>query len=133
MVCNAAQTCVSGNCRCPKGPVAGCTGTCCAGGTQCCGNGACQTQHSNGLGQSYYDCNPLYSPGQTTLAAATAAADAWNAGTSFANCDAYCLARQTNTQCAVWCYGISSFAGRVALNTTNNVCLCPSATSPTWN
>jgi hypothetical protein len=114
--------------------VAGCSGTCCPGGTQCCSNGACQTQHSNGLGQSYYDCNPLYSAAQTTSAAAKAAADAWNAGTDIPGiCDAYCLSRQTASQCATWCYGISNFAGRVALNTTNNVCICPVAGSPTWN
>src|SRR5216683_364224 len=132
-VCNATQTCVSGSCKCPTGPVAGCSGACCAGGTQCCTN-ACPTQHSNGLGQNYYDCNPLYSPRQTTVAAATAAADAWNTGTTFTTCDSYCLARQTGSKCAVWCYGISGFAGLVALNTTNNVCICPVVgSSPSWN
>jgi len=134
--CPPSAVCVSNACQCPKGPVAGCSGTCCPGGTQCCGNGACQTQHSNGLGQSYFDCNPLYSPAQTTLAAATAAAKAWNDGpvTSSSTCgDPYCVARQTSTQCAVWCYGISNFAGRVGLNTTNAICICPTGMSPNWN
>ncbi len=139
--CNAAcatgATCTSGACLCPKGPTTGCGGTCCAGGTGCCAAGACQTKHANGLGQSYFDCNPLYAPAQTTQAAALAAADAWNPGTTYVGtvCDPYCVARQTASQCAVWCFGISNVAGRVGLNGISNVCsaACPGLSSPTWN
>jgi hypothetical protein len=115
--------------------VNGCNGACCAGGTQCCSNGACQTQHSNGLGQSYFDCNPIYTPAQTTQTAAMAAADAWSAGTTIVGtiCDPYCLSRQTGSQCATWCYGGSNFAGLVRLNTANNACLCPTVQSRPWN
>lgn len=31
----------------------------CGGGQRVCGGNACQTTHSDGLGQSFYDCNPL--------------------------------------------------------------------------
>jgi hypothetical protein len=41
-----------------------CHGSCCPG-TGCCGPGGtqCQTQHSNGVGQNYYDCASLATPG----------------------------------------------------------------------
>lgn len=135
--CATGATCTSGACRCPQGPTLGCNGACCSGGNQCCAaGGACQTQHSNGLGQHYFDCNPPYAPARTTLAAARAAADAWSAGTTYEGivCDPYCVARQTASQCAVWCYGISPLAGRVGL-TNSIVCqgACPYAGYQTWN
>lgn len=134
----AGGVCSGGSCLCPAGPASGCSGQCCSGGTQCCTSGACPTQHSNGLGGSYYDCNPLYSPAQTTHAAALAAADSWNTGimTWDGNtvCGSYCVGRQTATQCAVWCYGISPLAGHVGLNNLSNACtVCPTPGSPTWN
>ncbi|MFL5439322.1 MAG: hypothetical protein ACJ79W_09195, partial [Myxococcales bacterium] len=94
-----------------------------------------QTQHNNGLGQLYFDCNFLYSPqNPTTEQAATAAANAWSAiGTNRGICDPFCIGRQTGSQCAVWCYGGSNVAGRVSLNTLSNVCVCPNPGSPTWN
>jgi hypothetical protein len=48
-------------------------------------------------------------------------------------CDPYCIGRQTGSQCAVWCFGISPFAGRVGLDASSTVCLCPTLASPTWN
>jgi hypothetical protein len=106
--------------------------TCCAG-TGCCGD-SCQTTHSNGLGQSFYDCNPL---GTLTLASATAAANAWDIGTaSFdmsATCGGGCYGRQTASACAVWCYS-GSFTGKVSRNDINNACLCPpQAVVGDWN
>jgi hypothetical protein len=134
--CATGATCSAGACQCPQGPTLGCGGTCCAGGTQCCGGNACETPHSNGLGGSYFDCNALYAPAQTTHAAALGAADSWNAGTTYdgtTSCGTYCIGRQTATQCAVWCYGLSPVAGRVALDGLDPTCLCPTLASPTWN
>jgi hypothetical protein len=81
-------------------------------------------------------CDAPYAPAQTTELAATRAADAWAAGTTYPAtvCGTFCLGRQTENQCAIWCYGISPLAGHVSLNTISNACvLCPTVTSPTWN
>ena len=134
--CATGAACSGSTCICPSGPSVGCGGACCAGGAACCTGGGCPIEHSNGLGQSYFDCNPLYLPGSaTTLAAAWAAADAWSTGTTYADvpCGPYTLARQTESQCAVWAYGASPVAGRVALDSGSSVCLCPGQGSPSWN
>ncbi len=112
-----------------------CGGSCCAG-TGCCEGGTCQTGHSNGLGQSFLDCTATYpTPDQTTKVAALAAADAWSAGTTYDGivCDPYCIARQTSSSCAVWCYGASPRAGRVNV-TASLVCIaaCPDVGFATW-
>jgi hypothetical protein len=114
-----------------------CGGTCCAGGDACC-SGACPPAHSNGLGQSYFaGCDAPYAPSQTTEAAARLAADAWASGATFPGttiCGPYCVARQTASECAIWCYGISPVAGRVLRNTIDNACaICPTSGSPEWN
>jgi len=104
----------------------------------CCGNG-CATIHSNGLGQNYFDCFPLGTPGSAgtyNLTMAQEARAAWPmAGTdSTATCPGSQAAafRQTSTMCAVWVYS-GSLAGYVHLNAANNSCLCPSGSDPTWN
>ncbi len=136
-VCLASATCTTGTCQCPAGPQAGCGGACCAGGTACCGS-ACPPEHSNGLGQTFFHCNPV---GTLTLDSASAAAQAWRAtsinqytGFQMGGCltDA-CLGWQTANACAVWCYGTDPLGGHVNLNTISNGCFCPSVASPTWN
>jgi hypothetical protein len=126
--CLATETCSSGVC-CPTGAVV--CGTSCCAGTGCCGT-ACQTEHSNGLGQHFYDCDPL---GTYDASSAAAAAQAWNSSVSTVPivCAASdCLRSQTDTACPVWCYS-GSLGGRVALNTTGNSCVCPSTGTPNWN
>jgi hypothetical protein len=97
----------------------------CCNGTDCCAGGTCQAQHSNGLGQSYFSCDAL---GTLTLAAATAAANAWNVGTASYDmslvCGGGCYGRQTPSGCAVWCYS-GNFAGKVDRNDISTQCLCP--------
>jgi hypothetical protein len=134
--CPSGATCTGGGCACDVSRPQPCGATCCAG-SGCCAGNACQTEHSNGLGQHYYDCSPLYVPGgATTRGAAFAAADAWAAGTTYDGtvCDPYCIARRTASQCAVWCYGDSPLAGRVKL-TGSLVCrdACPYADYATWD
>jgi hypothetical protein len=133
-VCPTGATCTAGACACPAGQSTTCGGTCCAG-TGCCSSGSqCQTVHSNGLGQSYYDCNPL---GTYTAAAALEAAAAWNpsgAPASGLSCASqYCLGWQASNACAVWCYGQDILGGHVNLNTISIACICPIDSSPTWN
>ena len=116
----------------------------------CCG-ASCQPQHLNGLGQSYYDCSALGTPGNAgtyTMAMATEARAAWpfvgNANTL--QCPLFggranCVSQQANTGCAVWCYTNdrnTGLAGHVNLNTQTMFggvysCICPTVNSPTWN
>jgi hypothetical protein len=107
-----------------------CGASCCAG-TGCC-TGGCQTAHSNGLGQSYYDCGAL---GTYSSATAQAAAAAWapTGGTNTTDVQGNCLSRQTATACATWCYA-GPFLGKVNLNTISVACIPPQTlSSPTWN
>ena len=136
--CPASATCSSGTCHCPAGPQAGCGGACCAGGDACCG-AACATQHTNGLGGSngglFYDCNATHAASATTKTAALAAADAWEGGITYDGtvCDPFCIARQTASACAVWCYVGSSMAGRAkAVGSLACVGACPYADYVPW-
>jgi hypothetical protein len=100
-----------------------------------------QTQHPNGLGQSYVDSAPLGVPGNPTTytsSMANAAANSWpSSGTvgsgacgSGPNASQY-VRKQTPTSCAVWAY-TKSMAGYVHLNAANNTCYCPTASDPAW-
>jgi hypothetical protein len=135
--CATGATCTNGSCACPAGPLDGCQGACCAGGTSCCGSGACETEHSNGLGQHFYDCNPLYEPPSTTTQqAAQAAALAWAPAGAFdptVFCDPSCVAIKTGAACAIWCYGQSPSAGR-AKATASIACAsaCPWSDYAVW-
>jgi len=135
--CATGATCTSGTCRCPAGPTPGCNGACCAGGTSCCGDASCPLAHSNGVGQTFFDCNPL---GTHDLAQATKAAQAWrpaplNQFSGFqVGCPTNdCLGWQTGSACGVWCYGADILGGRVNVNTISIQCVCPTTASPTWN
>ena len=99
-----------------------------------------QTQHDNGLGQSYADSGPLGVPGNAatfTANMANSAAMAWpSIGTIISGqCAgpgaAGMVAKQTPTSCAVWVYS-SNRAGHVHLNTANNSCICPTTSDLVW-
>lgn len=134
-VCASGASCAGGSCTCPAAAPVTCGTTakrCCAG-TGCCGT-SCMTGHSNGLGQSFYDCLPLST---FTLQSAMAAADAWSAGTSVdmgGICGAGCYGRQTTTSCATWCYS-GGYTGQVVRNDGGNACTCPPGPGflSTWN
>jgi hypothetical protein len=100
-----------------------------------------QTQHQNGLGQTYNSALPLGNPGAASSynqSMAQAAANAWPAsGTvSSAVCavprNAQMVTKQTTNSCAAWAY-TGQIAGRVHLNTANKNCICPTTSDPTWN
>jgi hypothetical protein len=140
-ICNGASclyTCTSGrsNCNSAAPDTNGCE--CATPG--CCATG-CQTAHSNGVGQQFYDCLDAGTANQTqaTLAcnayAAAVAADGGDAG----QCQLYgCTGPQGNnvlicTSALVGCYcwkfaGIASTTGHVS-----TTCLCPTDTDPIWN
>jgi hypothetical protein len=105
-------------------------GTTCCEGSACCGS-ACQFKHSNGLGQFFFDCVALGTYDATQAAEAAAAWSSTGADTSSFPCGGTtCYARQT-TQCAVWCYN-GADAGKVALNSSNQSCLCPGSGAATY-
>ncbi len=95
----------------------------------------CQTQHSNGVGGSFYDCLPLFTYNGTQ---AQAAATAWEPGGMAVpgptlGCGSLsCLGWQTAHSCGVWCYGSDILQGRV-VTVESIVCVCPTAASATWN
>jgi hypothetical protein len=137
--CATGKSCVNSACVCPAGKL-DCGGACCDG-TLCCPGNACQPAHANGLGQSYFDCSPLGTPGNPatySLSMAQEAAGAWNAsGTSVPTAcgGETCLGWRTSSDCAVWCYG-STLAGYVYRNAIASlVCTCPVVGTPntfTW-
>jgi hypothetical protein len=118
--CASDHVCTSGACAC-------------TGGAECPG-GACPIAHPNGLGGTFFSCNPL-----DTLSAsdAVAAANAFSAAGTTIDMTVFgcasCVARQTASQCAVWCEAGSFFPGKVALDAASLVCQCPTAaTATSW-
>jgi hypothetical protein len=148
LTCPGGASCGASTCSCPSaqggaicGQVAGKGGLCCAG-DGCCGSG-CQTQHDNGLGQHYFDCNAY---GTHTAAEAIRAAEAWSDAGIFSpapGCplDCVCVPDSTGSsavEAAVFCYDTSALTGYVGL-TLNPSCYaaaCPSPgtqTTTPWN
>ncbi|HEX9049586.1 MAG TPA: hypothetical protein VF841_03550 [Anaeromyxobacter sp.] len=143
--CASGASCASGICTCPAaepavcGTTAGSGGTCCAG-NGCCtpaggGPSTCQISHSNGVGQSFYDCVPA---GTYDVTQAQKAAQAWDpggmpvAGYTLGCASQSCLGWQTAHACGVWCYGGDILQGR-AEAVQSLVCPCPTPGSPSWN
>jgi hypothetical protein len=101
-------------------------------GTACCGS-SCQTAHSNGVGQTFYDCNPLDTYNQTTATAACAAFTG-----SAASCTAYACTGNAGSvvcspggACTCWKYdpGNSGVTGKVSTS-----CGCPVSSGATsWH
>lgn len=134
--CGPNEGCSGGSCGCNAG-YSDCNGVaedgCECAGFVCCA-GACAPEHSNGLGQSYYDCAPLGVPGSPasySLQMATSARAAWEAGAdSTALCGAaQAVVREGASACAVWVY-TTSLAGHVYWAAT---CFCPTVFDQTWN
>jgi hypothetical protein len=97
----------------------------------CCGD-ICQTTHSNGAGQTYYDCNPIGAYGS---AAAMAACTAFTGDASRCSDGWYCSAGD-NQVCAVddsdncqkYCWTYSGPSLGVLSD-----CRCPVAMIAPWN
>ncbi len=136
--CSASQVCLGGVCQCQAPTVLACGTACCAGSACCNGDTTCQLAHPNGLGQTYYDCAALGTPGDGTTYTATMAVlagEGWAPGSSgdaaFPCGGGYCNAVVANGQCAVWCYQ-SMLAGYVHLDDLATVCLCPTTGDSKW-
>jgi hypothetical protein len=108
--------------------------------TPICCSGACQPEHTNGLGDNYVlDCQALGTPGNAltyTQAMANAAAAAWSGATdpspSPRSCPGNtCVERTSASECAIWCY-TKSIAGYVVKLPLAS-CRCPTAGDTPWN
>jgi len=127
--CNAATPPDSDGCECAAATQAsqGTVGGCCSG--------ACQTQHSNGIGGTFFDCNP---------------ADTYTAATALEACTAFTgdvtkcssltchgsgggavICSQGASVCDCWQYQ-GTLTGHVDVNSTTT-CYCAIASDPTWN
>ncbi len=127
-----SYTCQAGTSDCNKGTPPDGDGCECAT-PACCGTG-CQTKHSNGFGQFFYDCNP---PGTFTVASAMAACAAYTGNSAMCSTGGLCnnnalVCANGASSCVCWQYQ-GSFAGYVSSDLTGTSCYCPGSTSPTWN
>lgn len=137
-VCAAGIDCVDGIClagSCPSGFIT-CSSdpmtTCECEGTGCCDT-SCQTKHDNGIGQFYFDCEPLGTYNLTQANKARQAyIDAGHPGISSDNVDCgfrIAAARlESASSCATWSYS-GSTAGHVISQET---CVCPTDNSAPW-
>jgi len=127
--CNAGRAPNTDGCECA-------TPGCCAGG--------CQTTHTNGVGQSFFDCAPraAYSQTQATEACVAFTGDPNSCSVPVSLCgmpatQAICSAASTaQGTCYCWEYA-GPLPGKVAAGT--GLCaiaipaLCPSTSDRTWN
>ncbi len=134
------STCVAGRMNCARPAAPSVDDGCECAGTACCAGNTCQTQHTNGVGNTFFDCVAL---GTHNLAQATAAGDRWPVtlavpafnSTACANA-APMRCYQTATSCACWGYStgaVNAGDGRVRLNTVSNGCMCPTVGDAAWN
>jgi hypothetical protein len=101
----------------------------------CCPGEICQTMHSNGVGQSYYDCTPVGTYGLGQAQAACLAFTGKAAECTGAACTGpgqnvvVCSTGAATCQC--WNY-TGTIVGHVHPSTTT-ACSCPSLGDPSWN
>jgi hypothetical protein len=135
--CPAGQVCASGACvaGCPGGTV-NCQGACCPG-TACCGGSGCQTAHSNGVGENYYDCGALGQPGSPATYSQTmateAAAAAGSGHPTFTQCQStgdHVAVLSISSGFAVWSYS-GATAGHV--HVSSSAPTCPTTADSSWN
>ncbi len=125
--CNASTAPDTDGCECAAATMAsqGTVGGCCSG--------KCQTQHSDGLGQSFYDCNPPNTFTVTTALEACTAFTGDSTKCSTMTCNpkgaVVCSAGAGNCDC--WMYQ-GNLVGYVDVNATTT-CYCPISTDPKWN
>jgi hypothetical protein len=114
-------------------------------GTGCC-NGACQTKHSDGLGDAFYDCVALGTQDATQVQKAAAAWDASGSidaaprtySDSKGSINYICDQSTKRNACACWTWnGTGQYAGvghALATNRKATQCFIPFAsTYPVWN
>jgi hypothetical protein len=130
-----SYTCNSGASDCNQGDLTSANTDGCECATPACCGASCETTHSNGVGQSYYDC---LSPATFGSKAGMEACAAY-AGNNAAGCSAgwtcngdttkyVCFSPDGGSSCGPYCWGYSgSGAGKVV------DCTCPGNPRGTWN
>ena len=131
-------TCSAGTYNCDG--LAGCE---CAVGSGCCG-GSCETEHDNGFGQNFYDCEPAstYNLDQALAACAAFTGDIAECADYGVTCDAnddlvddtavVCGDALAGSDCACWAYsGLA--VGYVYNEPVGNNCFCPLVGDPAWD
>ena len=135
-----SYACSAGRADCNAGVAPNLDGCECATST-CCGS-SCQTAHSNGVGQSFYDCvSPstynqtqaqeacqALGPGQQCYAQDCSAAT--DGGTSQVVCSDTVPAT-SQAACVCWAY-TGALAGRVHA-AQSSACVCPGPSDPIWD
>jgi len=108
-----------------------------SGGGGCCAGGSCQTAHTDGFGNNFYDCETTYTE---TLARDAAKASGFATpfgNTCGANMTEKVICGQSATACTCWVWADSAAnnpaTGRARRNTANNTCYCPNAGDQPWN
>lgn len=96
---------------------------CCAGG--------CQSSHTNGLGQRFYDCSPLGTYNQSQAMAACVAYTGNPAECALGICGTTdsAVAAVNLPDCPVWVYS----GGAVGHVRSSSGCFCPNFLDPSWN
>jgi hypothetical protein len=131
---NASAVCTSGTCiyTCDSGfQDCDAGGGCECAGTGCCGS-SCQTAHSNGVGQSFYDCTPLNTYNATQ---ATEACNAYvnvyggSCGPGLVCGSGFVVCTTNVLPAHCWQY-TGAAAGHVSTGTTQ---LCPLTSDPFWS
>jgi hypothetical protein len=128
------QACAAGWSDCDQSPPNrnGCecqTPSCCSGGT-------CQTGHTNGVGQTFYDCQPT---GTYTQSQATAACVAFTGSSTQCQSAPLGLCGSSRAICSngaatCWCWTYSGTGvGTVQKQTGFCPSGCPSASGTMWN
>ncbi len=107
----------------------------------CCSGGTCETAHSNGQGQTFYDCTAPRTYNQTQAQSACAAFTG-NGLFCVTPSAAFCgTLQQTTSVCSnvpgattyyCWEYAGPS-PGTVQKTTLSNAVVCPASGDPTWN
>jgi hypothetical protein len=122
------SACADGYQNCDAQDANGCE---CAG-TGCCAGG-CQTQHSNGVGQSFFDC---VAAGTHTVAQATAACAAFTGDASQCHASTPCgsavCSDGSTTACDCGFYG-GLDNGKVSSARAGSCSCNARGSDPTWN
>jgi hypothetical protein len=135
-VCVDTQTSLNNCGACGKvcantcGALQACSGTLVCSNGSCVNSLVCQTIHSNGLGQSFYDCTALNTYNITTATeAANAVPLSGTPGQVACGSDQAISDQYSDGSCGTWTY-TGTLAGHV--NRTQGSCICPAVTDPAW-
>ncbi len=123
-------TCNSGSSDCNSGQSPDTDG-CECNTPSCCGS-SCQTTHSNGIGQSYYDC---VAQGTYNSTQANEACTAYASGCQTFSCTGpgsnMVVCVTANGNCVCWNFSGSN-VGHVH-QSGSTTCNCPTGSDPSWN